>query len=118
MSLRINGHTITADSKAIYGYIMKLFESRTFDMERLVPWLQEITRQSNLALFGHNTQPLTVDTYDRGIEAAERYKFSLYDSMVAASALRSGCKIPYSEDLQHRQVFDEQLTVINPFAGT
>ena len=40
--LRINGHSITADSKAIYDYIIKLFEERTFDMDHLVPWLQEI----------------------------------------------------------------------------
>lgn len=42
--LRINGYLITADSKAIYDYIIKLFEERTFDMEHLVPWLQEIVR--------------------------------------------------------------------------
>jgi death-on-curing protein len=42
--LRINGHWITADSKAIYDYLIKLFEDRTFDMEHLVPWLQDIVR--------------------------------------------------------------------------
>lgn len=42
--LRINGYSISADSKAIYEYIIKLFEERTFDMEHLVPWLQEIVR--------------------------------------------------------------------------
>lgn len=42
--LRINGHSITADSNAIYDYIIKLFEERTFDMDHLVPWLQEIVR--------------------------------------------------------------------------
>jgi fido (protein-threonine AMPylation protein) len=42
--LRINGHLIAADSKAIYDYIIKLFEERAFDMEHLVPWLQEIVR--------------------------------------------------------------------------
>jgi death-on-curing protein len=42
--LRINGHSITADSKAIYDHVIKLFEERTFDMEHLVPWLQEIVR--------------------------------------------------------------------------
>jgi death on curing protein len=42
--LRINGHLITADSKAIYDYIIKLFEERAFDMEHWVPWLQEIVR--------------------------------------------------------------------------
>lgn len=42
--LRINGHMITADSKAIYDYISQLFEQRSFDMEHLVPWLQDIIR--------------------------------------------------------------------------
>jgi death-on-curing protein len=42
--LRINGHTIVADSKSIYDYIIKLFEDRTFNLEHLVPWLQQIVR--------------------------------------------------------------------------
>jgi death-on-curing protein len=42
--LRINGLAITADSKAIYNYKIKLLEDQTFDMEHLVPWLQEIVR--------------------------------------------------------------------------
>ena len=42
--LRINGYTITADSKSIYDHIIKLFEERTFDIEHLAPWLQQIVR--------------------------------------------------------------------------
>lgn len=42
--LRINGHAIAADSKSIYDFIVKLFEERTFDMEHLMPWLQEVVR--------------------------------------------------------------------------
>ncbi len=44
VSLRINGYSITADSKAIYDHMIKLVEARAFDMEQLVPWLQEIVR--------------------------------------------------------------------------
>jgi len=40
--LRINGFTITASSAAIHNRTIKLLEERTFDMEHLVPWLQEI----------------------------------------------------------------------------
>jgi len=39
--LRINGIFITADSTAIFEFMMQLFAERTFDMEHLVPWLQE-----------------------------------------------------------------------------
>ena len=40
--LRINGYTITASSTAIYGEMMKLLKEGSFDMEHLVPWLQDI----------------------------------------------------------------------------
>lgn len=63
-----------------------------------------------------HTHPLEVEHHDRGVEIAERYRFSFYDSIIIASALIAGCKTLYSEDLQHKQVIDKQLTVINPFA--
>ena len=60
-------------------------------------------------------EPITVETHDRGLAVFERYRFSLYDSMLVATALISGAKILYSEDLQHGQIIDSQLRVINPF---
>ena len=42
--LRINGHTVTADSASIYRRVIELIETRNFDMEHLVPWLQEIVQ--------------------------------------------------------------------------
>jgi death-on-curing protein len=44
--LRINGYAITAESTAIYDSMMKLFEQRTFDLEHLVPWMQEIVEHA------------------------------------------------------------------------
>ena len=44
--LRINGHTITADSAAVYNRFIKLLEQGTFDMEHLVPWLEEIAESA------------------------------------------------------------------------
>lgn len=63
------------------------------------------------------TQALTVDTHDRGLDIAERFGFSLYDSMIVSSALQSGCSVLYSEDMQHGQEIDGQVVVINPFLG-
>jgi len=61
------------------------------------------------------TQAVTVDTHERGLDIAERFGFSLYDSMIVSSALQSGCDILYSEDMQHGQEIDGQLVVVNPF---
>lgn len=63
------------------------------------------------------TQALTVDTHERGLDIAERFGFSLYDSMIVSSALQCGCSVLYSETMQHGQEIDGQLVVLNPFLG-
>ena len=40
--LRINGFIITASSTAIHNRMIKLLEDGTFDVEHLMPWLQEV----------------------------------------------------------------------------
>ena len=61
------------------------------------------------------TEALTVDDHERATQIAERYRFSFYDSLIIATALRAGCQTLYSEDLQHSQKIERQLTVFNPF---
>jgi predicted nucleic acid-binding protein len=60
-------------------------------------------------------ESLTIATYDRGLEVAERYGFSVFDSMIIASALIADCPLLLSEDLQHGQMIEGRLRVINPF---
>jgi predicted nucleic acid-binding protein len=64
-----------------------------------------------------DVEPVTVETHDRALAIVERYGFSLYDSLLIAAALIAGCKVLYSEDLQHGQLIDRQLRVVNPFIG-
>jgi predicted nucleic acid-binding protein len=59
--------------------------------------------------------PVTVETHDRALAIVERYGFSLYDSLLIAAALLAGSKRLYCEDLQHEQLIDRQLRVVNPF---
>ncbi|MCP4702106.1 MAG: PIN domain-containing protein [Gammaproteobacteria bacterium] len=49
---------------------------------------------------------------------AERYGFSHYDSLIIATALTTGCDTLYTEDMQHGQVINDCLTLINPFLDT
>lgn len=57
---------------------------------------------------------LNLATHERGLEIAERYRYSIYDSMLLASALEAGCRTFYSEDLHHGQRI-EGLMIRNPF---
>jgi predicted nucleic acid-binding protein len=64
------------------------------------------------------TLPITIATHELSLDIAERYGFSLYDSMIISAALQSGCTILYSEDMQHGQEIDTQLIITNPFLDT
>ena len=62
--------------------------------------------------------PLTVEIHETGLGLAERYGLSIYDAMIAASALHAGCDTLWSEDMQHGMALDEGLRIVNPFRGT
>ncbi|MEY3980885.1 MAG: hypothetical protein RLZZ375_2314 [Pseudomonadota bacterium] len=59
--------------------------------------------------------PLTLDIHRRGLQLADRYGYSVYDAMILAAALESGCKQLLTEDLQHRQRVESTLEIVNPF---
>lgn len=61
-----------------------------------------------------SVRTIDLGTHELGLDIAERYRFSIYDSMLLASALEAGCRTFYSEDLQHGQRI-EGLTIRNPF---
>ena len=61
-------------------------------------------------------ESLTVDTHELAIDLAERLKLGIHDATIVAAALRAGCDVLYSEDMQHGQKIDGRMTIRNPFA--
>ena len=49
------------------------------------------------------------------IKLKNKYKYSYFDSLIIASALDNDCEILYSEDMQHNQIIEDKLKIINPF---
>ena len=58
---------------------------------------------------------VTPEIHENGLNLAERYNLSVYDAMIAASALEADCDTLWSEDMQHGMVIDDRLRIINPF---
>jgi predicted nucleic acid-binding protein len=59
--------------------------------------------------------PLDSDTIREAIRLAARYQLSHWDSLIVAAAYLAGCDTFYSEDLHVGLVFDQRMTVVNPF---
>jgi predicted nucleic acid-binding protein len=62
-------------------------------------------------------KPLDIETHELGLDMAGRHRFSIYDGLIIAAAVRAGCAILYTEDLQQGQMI-EKLQIRNPFAGS
>ena len=98
--------------------VQVLNEFAAVALRKLKMPLNEVREIQNTIRAICTVEPLTVETHDRGLAVCERYKFSLYDSMLVAAGLIAGVKVLYSEDLQHGQVIDEQLRITNPFRSS
>jgi predicted nucleic acid-binding protein len=59
-------------------------------------------------------EALTFETFLEARRISEQYGLSIWDGMIIASALEAGCRILYTEDLQHGQVIDG-VRIENPF---
>lgn len=51
----------------------------------------------------------------RASDLREKYSISFWDSLVLAIAIKARCMILYTEDMQHNQVIEKKLKIINPF---
>ena len=87
-----------------------LFRKFKLDAEAVEAVVLEL--DNNFPIVDFNLQ-----TQLKAIKIKERYKLQFYDSMILATALENGCNIIYSEDMQNRQIIENQLTIINPFEG-
>jgi len=67
-----------------------------------------------LRVFCPEPVPLTTETHARALQIAERYGYSIFDSLIIAAALNSSATTLYSEDMQDGQTI-EGLTIRNPF---
>ena len=59
--------------------------------------------------------PVTEAILSRAFKVMKKYDFQLFDAIIIASALESGCTILYFEDMNDGQVIEKSLKIVNPF---
>jgi predicted nucleic acid-binding protein len=58
--------------------------------------------------------PPSVGLYSEALQLRARYGFSWFDSLIVAAAVANGCKMLYTEDLQHGMRVGG-LRIVDPF---
>ncbi len=79
-----------------------------FEWNDIINAIDEVT--GNFLIFINHPE-----TIKSACSIAHKYQFSFYDSLIIASALEAGCNILYTEDLQHDQLIEGKLRIVNPF---
>ena len=82
-----------------------------FSREQAYAFADNVMRRTNVL-------PLDETVIRKSAEIAIRQQLSNWDALIVAAALLADCDTLYSEDMQHGQVFEGSLTIINPFLLT
>ena len=55
------------------------------------------------------------ELFEAALNLHDETRCSFYDCLVIAAALQAGANVLYTEDLQHNQLIDGRLRIVNPF---
>lgn len=55
------------------------------------------------------------ELFEAALNLHDETRYSFYDCLVIAAALQAGANVLYNEDLQHNQLIDGRLRIVNPF---
>lgn len=58
---------------------------------------------------------ITIQTIFKAWDIRGKYKYSYWDSLIIAAAIENSCTVILSEDMQHEQLIEKKMQIINPF---
>jgi len=107
--LLVDNENIIISSQVITEFVATTVKKQILTFDDSVKYAKEFLDLFYLGLIDNEAILLS-------FKIAEQYKYSIWDSLIIASALESNCSVLYTEDLQHGQIIDKKLKIINPFS--
>ncbi len=103
----INNNRFIMSTQVLSEYYAALLKNKVDD--KLI--------QDNIGLLikNHEICAITVTVIQLTHQIKLKYRFSYWDSLILATALENQCTQLYSEDMQHQQLIENRLQIINPF---
>jgi predicted nucleic acid-binding protein len=82
-----------------------------------MPWSELKEALSLISTVCSAILPVEIQVHVEALRIAERYGYTIFDSLMIAAALQAKSDTLWSEDMQHDMIIDDQLRIINPFKG-
>jgi predicted nucleic acid-binding protein len=78
----------------------------------------QISQHIEILKYSCTVTPLSLSTIDYALKIKGKYGFQWFDCTIIASALLANCSTLFTEDMQHMQLIEGRLLIINPFLLT
>jgi predicted nucleic acid-binding protein len=99
---------VIVSTQILNEFYSVMSKGKSFHQE-IANYIKEIAKQTYVKV-------VTIESIELCLKIKEKYHFSWWDSLVLTSALENECSVLYSEDLQHGQIIESSLKIVNPFA--
>lgn len=106
--LLVDNENIIISSQVITEFVATTVKKKILSFDDSVKYAKEFMELFYLGLIDKEAILLS-------FKIAKQYKYSIWDSLIIASALESNCSVLYTEDMQDGQIIDGKLTIVNPF---
>ncbi|MGL5117212.1 MAG: PIN domain-containing protein [Beijerinckiaceae bacterium] len=84
-------------------------------MTRKYRWTsRETAEQIERYRLAYDIAPTTSDDLGEALDLSTGHQIQIFDAIIIAASARAGCRVLFSEDMQHDAVFNG-VTIINPF---
>ncbi|MCF8367247.1 MAG: PIN domain-containing protein [Bacteroidales bacterium] len=103
-----NPNNVYLSTQVLKEFVNVLSKKFKFSWKSISKAIDEV--ESNFLIFINHP-----NTIKNACDIADKYQYSYYDSLIIASALEAGCTTLYTEDLQHKQLIEGKLRIVNPF---
>lgn len=104
----IRNPNIVISTQVLNEFCNVVFKKKLMSSDELLSSIQFYQKYLTIA-------DISSDLVIQALNIKQRYQYSYWDSLIIATALKSGVSILYSEDMAHSQTIDGKLTIINPF---
>ena len=104
----LKSYDVIISTQVINEFIWVMNKKFSVQIEKLMDLSNKLFQKFKVVLIYETT-------IKKALDVTVDHKYSYWDSLIVASALENNCSILYTEDLQHGQVIEEKLKIINPF---
>lgn len=77
----------------------------------------QITEHARILQASCTVAPVNVEVVNLSLQIHTKYRYHWFDCTILSAALLNNCNVLFSEDMQHEQIIEGKLKIVNPFVG-